>query len=203
MRSKASTRISISPPRTGVYKIDASTTTPYSRAVRLLGRHGSGSGLSGWFDNNSNVAYQVVWGYIDANNNTVLGDPSELINVTNNAGTVAERGRSRLRCHRDCQPRISGNSTARRRPTRPWSRACSSSSWPRRTSPPDRSRRFRCQLHRPDAGQPQGRLPLHRHHPAGPLQTNDPPPLCVDMCYWKNMMFYLNISSQQRAFMPR
>ncbi len=34
----------------------------------------------------------------------------------------------------------------------------------------------------------------------GPLQTNDAPPLCVDMCYWKNMMFYLNISSKQIAY---
>lgn len=52
------------------------------------GLDGSGTttGASGWFPDQTQVAYRVVWGYVDANNNTILGAPSERIIVANNSG---------------------------------------------------------------------------------------------------------------------
>lgn len=38
---------------------------------------------TGWFTQDSVVAYRIVWGYVDLNNNTILGSPSERIIVSN------------------------------------------------------------------------------------------------------------------------
>lgn len=44
------------------------------------------SGASGWFTNNNVVAYRVLFGYIDSNNNTIVGEPSQRIIVSNTSG---------------------------------------------------------------------------------------------------------------------
>lgn len=71
----------------GIQKLD-SITGVIRPAGTPQGLDGSGttSGASGWFPNNTQVAYRVVWGYVDANNNTILGAPSERIVVANNSG---------------------------------------------------------------------------------------------------------------------
>ena len=43
-------------------------------------------GASGWMTTNTQVAYRVVWGIIDANNNKIIGSPSQRIIVGNNSG---------------------------------------------------------------------------------------------------------------------
>jgi hypothetical protein len=72
----------------GIYKLDtvASTTPLLSGAPKAFGGVGSVTGASGFMSNTVNVAYRIVWGYMDANKNLILGPPSERIIVSNNAG---------------------------------------------------------------------------------------------------------------------
>jgi hypothetical protein len=72
----------------GIYKIDALTSTPRKSGVpRALGGTGSTSGASGFLLEDSAVAYRIVWGYTDANNNLLLGAPSQRLVVVNAAGS--------------------------------------------------------------------------------------------------------------------
>lgn len=71
----------------GIYKIDALTATPrIAGVVKALGGTGSTTGLAGFLENDSAVAYRMVWGYVDANNNLILGAPSQREIVTNETG---------------------------------------------------------------------------------------------------------------------
>lgn len=71
----------------GVYKIDSIGGTPRpAGAPRALGGEGSLTGASGFLLNDSAVAYRLVWGYIDANSNLVLGAPSARLIVANSTG---------------------------------------------------------------------------------------------------------------------
>lgn len=72
----------------GVYKLDSLTNQPIlAGAPPALGGSGVVSG-AGWMPNNVNVAYRVIWLYIDANNNLVRGAPSDRIIVPNTSGTA-------------------------------------------------------------------------------------------------------------------
>lgn len=187
----------------GIYKIDTVTGTPYLAGgpAALDGTATVGSSGTGWFNDTSNVAYQVVWGYIDANNNTILGNPSELINATNGSGnsqdvtlvfTVptglttsyfwqlyrsAQTDDTNIVAGVQFQLVAQANLTSGQI-------AALSVSYIDQT--PDTLK---------------GAFLYTDTTQEGPLQTNDPPPLAVDMCYWKNMTFYLNISSKQIAYM--
>lgn len=71
----------------GIEKLDSVTgTIRTAGAPNGLGGTGTTTGASGFMSNNVNVAYRVVWGYRDANNNLILGAPSDRIIVTNNSG---------------------------------------------------------------------------------------------------------------------
>lgn len=71
----------------GIYKLDQLNTTPIAAGVvRALGGTAVLSGSSGFLVDNSAVAYRLVWGYIDANNNLILGAPSQRLIVANNSG---------------------------------------------------------------------------------------------------------------------
>lgn len=73
---------------TGFKKLDVLTGTPVS-AGAPAGLDGSGSTTgSGWFTNNTQVAYRILFGYTDANNNLILGAPSQRIVVSNNSGVA-------------------------------------------------------------------------------------------------------------------
>lgn len=70
----------------GVYKLDAiASALKLAGTPQALDGQGSTTG-SGWFSNNTQVAYRIVWGYVDANNNTILGAPSERIVISNSSG---------------------------------------------------------------------------------------------------------------------
>lgn len=72
----------------GVYKIDAITATPRLAGVeKALGGSGTTTGSAGFLEDNTAVAYRIVWGYNDANNNLLLGAPSQRIIVRNSTGT--------------------------------------------------------------------------------------------------------------------
>lgn len=71
----------------GVYKLDALTSTPRPAGVaRALGGTWALDGSSGFLLDDSSVAYRIVWGYYDANNNLLLGAPSQRIIAINESG---------------------------------------------------------------------------------------------------------------------
>lgn len=70
----------------GIVKNDLLSNSLRAAGVpEALDGQGSTTG-SGWFTNNTQVAYRILWGYLDANNNTILGAPSQRIVVANNSG---------------------------------------------------------------------------------------------------------------------
>ncbi len=72
----------------GVFKIDALAATPRKAGVvRALGGTGALIGSSGFLVEDSAVAYRLVWGYRDANNNLLLGSPSQRLVVVNPSGS--------------------------------------------------------------------------------------------------------------------
>lgn len=71
----------------GVYKLDALTATPVpAGAPQALGGSGALTGASGFLVDDSSVAYRILWGYTDLNNNLILGAPSERVIVSNTSG---------------------------------------------------------------------------------------------------------------------
>lgn len=75
----------------GIKKLDAYNGTPISAgAVKGLDLVASNSASgSGWLANNDTTAYRVVWGYKDANDNLILGTPSQREQYTNTSGSAA------------------------------------------------------------------------------------------------------------------
>jgi hypothetical protein len=71
---------------TGFQKLDSLTgAVTFSGAPAGLDGSGSTTG-AGWFTNNTQVAYRIVFGYTDANQNLILGAPSQRIVVSNSSG---------------------------------------------------------------------------------------------------------------------
>lgn len=71
----------------GVYKLETTTSTPRRSGVsKALDISSALSGASGFLANNTRVAYRIVWGYEDANGKLILGSPSARHIVTNTAG---------------------------------------------------------------------------------------------------------------------
>ena len=71
----------------GVYKLSSvSSSFRTSGVSRGLGGSGTTTGASGFMGTNTNVAYRIVWGYRDENNNLILGAPSDRIIVSNSTG---------------------------------------------------------------------------------------------------------------------
>lgn len=73
----------------GVYKLDSLTSTPVQSGVpTALDLQGSLAGAGNVIFNNSQVGYQILFGYIDANQNLILGAPSEFLFITNTSGST-------------------------------------------------------------------------------------------------------------------
>lgn len=77
----------------GVYKLDALTGTPKKAGgpegldvTPTLGTSGTGTAVV----TNSQVAYSIVWGYLDANDNLILGAPTQWAFVTNSSGSTQD-----------------------------------------------------------------------------------------------------------------
>lgn len=74
----------------GIQKLDVYTGPPLQAgAPRALGGTGVTTGSDGFLPDQTNVAYRVVWGYRDENDNLILGVPSQRIIVSNTSGTAA------------------------------------------------------------------------------------------------------------------
>jgi hypothetical protein len=76
---------------TGIRKLDAFNGTPRMaggvKALDILASISASS--STWLQENFRVAYRVIWGYKDANNNLILGAPSQRESIKN-TGTGAK-----------------------------------------------------------------------------------------------------------------
>lgn len=75
---------------TGVYKNDLITNNPVPAGMyqALDCNATASSSMSGFMNNNAEVAYRVVWGITDANNNLILGAPSSRALISNITGGV-------------------------------------------------------------------------------------------------------------------
>ena len=75
---------------TGVYKNDLITNNPVPAGMyqALDCTATASASASGFMNNNSQVAYRVVWGITDANNNLNLGAPSSRAVISNTSGSV-------------------------------------------------------------------------------------------------------------------
>lgn len=72
---------------TGIKKLDTLTSTPVAAgAPKALDGVGVTTGIAGFMTNNTQVAYRIVFGIRDANNNLILGAPSQRIIVVNSSG---------------------------------------------------------------------------------------------------------------------
>lgn len=73
--------------QSGIYKL-SSTDGDFEKAgiARALDGFAVVNGTSGWFPDSSAVAYRVLWGKYDDNNNLILGAPSSRIVVGNASG---------------------------------------------------------------------------------------------------------------------
>lgn len=70
----------------GVKKMESATSTPAAAGCPKA-LDGQASVIAGtWMTNNTQVAYRIVWGIRDANNNLILGAPSQRIIVINSSG---------------------------------------------------------------------------------------------------------------------
>jgi hypothetical protein len=73
----------------GVYKLENTVKEPYlAGAPRGINGYGILTGITGFLSDDSQVAYRIVWGRTDSNNNLILGAPSERI-IVQNIGTGA------------------------------------------------------------------------------------------------------------------
>ena len=71
----------------GVQRLDAFDSIPITAGgVKALGGTAVLTGVSGFMNDDTQVAYKIVWGFNDLNNNLVLGVPSERIVVSNSTG---------------------------------------------------------------------------------------------------------------------
>lgn len=75
----------------GTYRLDSVLNNP-RLAGAPAGLSGSGitTGVTGFLPDQTNVAYRIVFGYKDANNQLVLGAPSSRIIVSNTSGGSAD-----------------------------------------------------------------------------------------------------------------
>lgn len=75
----------------GIYKLDSLTSTPRrAGVVRALGGTYQLDGTTGFLLDDSAVAYRMIWGYIDANNNLIVGAPSQRLVVVNESGNPVD-----------------------------------------------------------------------------------------------------------------
>lgn len=71
----------------GIGKLDSITGIPRQAGTpQALGGSAAVTGGSGFFINNSNLAYRITYAYTDANHNLIEGSPSQRITVTNTSG---------------------------------------------------------------------------------------------------------------------
>lgn len=182
---------------TGVKKLDSISSTIGEMGVpKALDFIGTTTGGSGFMSNNTAVAYRVVWGKKDLNNNLLIGTPSGRTVVINTSGGT-----------RDISVTVyipSGITTAH------FYQIYRSAAVTYTAEPND-------ELQLVYEGNPSGTDISNGYlsitdntidalkgaylytsaSQEGILQSNDQPPLAKDICLYKNIVFYANTKTKQ------
>ncbi len=185
---------------TGIKVLNAYTGPIYATGMpRGLDGVGTITGSSGLMDFNTQIAYRVLWGARDVNNNLYLGTPSQRIIVVNPAATAATRDvsltftvpsgvstsnffqvyRSKQSASDSTEPNDELQLVYEKSPT---SGEISAKSVTFTDSRPFSL--MGASLYT-DASQ------------EGIAATNDEPPFAKDICTFKNYTFFLNVKSKQ------
>lgn len=182
----------------GLYKLDSLTGNPYQAGgVPALDTTAALTGASGFLANGSQVAYRITWVYIDANNNTIEGNPSPAVIIANASGGT-----------RNVNVTFTIPGTVTTAYYYRIYRTQSSTVTPGDTM-------YLAYSGQPTSGQisslsatitdvtPDGLLGLLLYTSPGAqgqFQTNDPPPLAKDICVFQGMTFYGNCQTIQQFY---
>lgn len=182
--------------------MDSYLSTPYAAGMaKALNVQASTTGASGFMANNTQVAYRVVWGRKDNNENLVLGAPSQRALVSNSTGGT-----------RDVSLTVTIPSTITVTDFIQVYRSGQSAT--STTEPNDEL--YLVYEANPTAGELTARsLTFTDSTPdslvgatlytspsqEGLLQANEQPPLASDLAFFKDSVFYSNIVGKQRLFL--
>lgn len=185
----------------GIYKIDALANSPYQAGgVAALDVTAAINGTSGFLANTSQCAYRITWVYTDANNNEIEGVPSMAVTLVNNSGNptnstivftipAAITTSYFYRVYRT--PQTNSLSIP---PGDTFQLAYQAQ--PDNT---DISNKFVTVVDiTPDIL--LGQLLYTSPGAEGEFQTNNPPPLAVDLCTFQGMTMYFNCSTIQQFY---
>lgn len=167
--------------------------------IVTLSANATGTGsVSVNFGLGSQVAYRLIWGLVDANQNTLRGSPSQFISVTNNTGTSANvQFTSSI---------PSGITTAHFYEVYRSSQTAAASVTPLddmqlvytgNPSSGDISNGY-VQVTDSTPDSLRGAFLYTSISQQGISQANERPPFCKDFCSFKNYAFYANTRSQQQ-----
>lgn len=182
----------------GIKKLD-SVTSQFTSAGGIKALYGTAA-LSnpGFMSNNVQVDYRMVWGKIDANGNEIIGAPSQRLVVVNSTGSTANitttwqipAGIDTTYFYRIYR---SGESAGVSFPPDdevqqvkegvPTSAEISAGSFSFYDQVPNTLR---------------GAFLYTDPSQEGILKSNEPPPFALDMCLFRNCVFYFNTKSKQR-----
>lgn len=185
----------------GIYKIDTITNNPYlAGGVPALDLTLALNGMSGFLDDTSETAYRITWVYTDSNGNLVEGNPSMSATISNNSGDAANVDVNftipsvvttsyTYRIYRTLQTgslSISpGNTFQLAYQAQPTGAEIIAKTITVTDVTPDVL---------------LGTTLYTSPSQQGEFQTNDPPPLAHDLCFFLGMMFYANCSTIQQFF---
>lgn len=186
---------------TGVYMLDAYNGTVYSTGMpKGLDGSGSTTGATGFMANNTQVAYRVVWGSKDANNNLYLGAPSQRIIVANTSGGTRDvsltftipAGITVNDFYQVYRSKESASSTDEPNDelqlvyeNNPSSAEISAKSVTYTDSTPVSL---------------MGAFLYTNSSQEGPAETNDIPPVSADIAFFKNYTFFANTKTKHKLF---
>jgi hypothetical protein len=186
----------------GVYKLDTATATPRTAGgLKALDAAATTSGATGFMPDNSQIAYRILWGYKDANNNLILGTVSNRAIVSNSSGGTVD---------------VSVSFTIPDAATTSdfyqiYRSAASASS----TTEPTDEMQLVYEAN-PTSGQIsagtvtvvdivpdalKGATLYTSPSEGGIVSNNEPPPFCNDFCTYRGYTFYANTRSSQRLFL--
>jgi len=186
----------------GVKVLDVYSGPTYATGMpKALDGSGSLTGSSGMLNYNAQVAYRVVWGSRDLNNNLYLGSPSQRIIVTNPNSTGATRdvsfaftipsGIATTDFFQIYRSKESASETTEPNDelqlvyeTNPTSGEITAKSVTFTDSRPSSL---------------MGATLYSSASQEGISESNDEPPFAKDICPFKGYMFYLNVKSKQSA----
>jgi hypothetical protein len=184
----------------GVFKLDAVAGTPgLAGMFKALDGSGVKTALgTGFFTNGNQVAYRIVWGITDANNNLILGSPSSRITVVNAGATPEDviltftipAGITVNHFYQIYRSGLSGGAAITPNDEmglviedNPTAGEITAGTITLTDSTPDNLR---------------GATIYTAPSQQGIAQSNDQPPLAQDIAFYKNTTFYANTKSKQR-----